>query len=197
MPTAKTILMKFEVLEFMAHTETVLHTELLRHGPVFDYEQRSVRLEDGSEASREIILHHGGVAVLALDESDRLLMVRQYRSGVGRELLELPAGKLEAGEDPADCGKRELEEECGLCTDCVTPLAVLFPTPAYCSEKITIFRAGRLTPGQVHPDEGEFVTPLWVPFSEAVRMVLSGEITDAKTQVGILKYALLQKEKEE
>ena len=181
----------------MAHTEKILHSTLLRHGRVFDYEEREVALEDGSTALRDVITHHGGVAVLALDEEDRLLMVRQYRSGAGRELLELPAGKLEAGEDPAACGIRELEEECGLITDCVTPLATLWPTPAYCSERITVYKAGKLSPGTVHLDEGEFVTPEWVPFEQAVEMVLSGEITDAKSQIGILKYAVLrQREKE-
>src|SRR5574344_1695124 len=103
----------------MIHTEKILSRTLLHHGRVFDHEERSVELEDGSTAMREVILHHGGVAILALDDRECLLMVRQYRSGVGCELLELPAGKLEAGEDPAECGRRELEEECGFRTDCL------------------------------------------------------------------------------
>lgn len=181
----------------MIHTEKILTRTLLCRGRVFDYEERSVELEDGSEALRDVILHNGGVAILALDDSDRLLMVRQYRSGAGRELQELPAGKLEAGEDPAECGRRELEEECGFRTDSLEMLAVMYPTPAYCSEKITIYKAGKLLPGTVHRDADEFLTPVWVPFEEALQMVISGEIEDAKSQIGILKYAALRRQQGE
>ncbi len=176
----------------MSHFETVLSAEPFFHGKVFTAEKRKIKLEDGSLADREIILHGGGVAIVALDEEDRLLMVRQYRSGVGQELLELPAGKLEPGEDPETCGRRELEEECGLTTDRMTPFTVLYPTPAYCSEKIHIFKAGRLLPGRAHLDEGEFLSVERVPFREALSLALEGKIEDAKTLVGVLREAALR-----
>lgn len=180
----------------MPNTEITLKSELILHNRVFDYERREVRLPDGNVTTREVIQHRGGVAVAALDENDRLLMVRQFRAGVGQELLELPAGKLEAGEDPVACGKRELEEECGFRTETLTLLAEMFPTPAYSSERIRIYRAGKLLPGTVHLDEDEFVTPVWVPFSEALDRVLAGEIPDAKTQIGILRLDALRRQEE-
>lgn len=181
----------------MAHIETILKAEQLGHNRVFDYERRQVLLEDGSTATREIILHRGGVAVAAVDADDCLLMVRQYRTGAGQELLELPAGKLESGEDPRRCGMRELEEECGYRTDSLTLLAEMYPTPAYSSELIRIYRAGPLTPGQMHLDDDEFITPERIPFDKAVELVLSGKITDAKSQIGILQLNALRRAEKE
>ena len=92
--------------------------------------------------------------------------------------------------------RRELEEECGLIAGRLEPLATLYPTPAYCDEKIWIFTAKELTPGHVHPDEDEFITAEWVPLARAEQMVLAGEIEDAKTQIAILKYTALRRKGE-
>ena len=136
----------------MAHTEELLNRDALDRNPVFAHERWQVRLENGQTAGREMIRHPGGVAIVVVDADDRLLMVRQYRSGMGQESLEIPAGKRDPGETPEDCGRRELEEECGLIAGGLEPLATLYPTPAYCDEKIWIFTAKELTPGHVHPD---------------------------------------------
>ena len=117
-------------------------------------------------------------------------------SGMGCEALEIPAGKRDPGETPEQCGRRELEEECGFIAGRLEPLAALYPTPAYCDEKIWIFTAKDLTPGHTHPDEDEFITAEWVPLAEAERMVLAGEIEDAKTQIAILKYTALRRKGE-
>lgn len=175
----------------MPHTEEKIGGEHLYSGKVFDHEKWQVRLENGLTADREIILHRGGVGVLVVNEKDEVLLVRQYRTGAGCETLELPAGKRSAGEHPADCGRRELNEECGLIAEHLEPLGTLLPTPAYCSEKIWLYRAVGLSAGSVHPDEDEFVTPEWMPLDKAIAMVLSGEIEDAKTQIALLKYAVL------
>ena len=98
----------------MAHTEELLNRDALDRNPVFAHERWQVRLENGQTAGREMIRHPGGVAIVVVDADDRLLMVRQYRSGMGQESLEIPAGKRDPGETPEDCGRRELEEECGL-----------------------------------------------------------------------------------
>ena len=180
----------------MPHTEELLQRETLSENRVFTHERRLVRLENGETAERELIRHPGGVGIVAVDESDRLLMVRQYRSGMGREALEIPAGKRDSGETPETCGRRELEEECGLRAGRLELLATLYPTPAYCDEKIWIFTAGELTAGHTHPDEDEFITAEWVPLAEAERMVLAGEIEDAKTQIAILKYTALRRKGE-
>lgn len=125
---------------------------------------------------------------MAVDADDRLLMVRQYRSGMGRNLWRSPPGKRDPGETRRTAAARELEEECGFIAGRLEPLAALYPTPAYCDEKIWIFTAGALTAGHTHPDEDEFITVEWVPLAEAERMVLAGKIEDAKTQIAILKY---------
>ena len=115
---------------------------------------------------------------------------------MGCEALEIPAGKRDPGETPEQCGRRELEEECGYIAGQLEPLAALYPTPAYCDEKIWIFTANGLTAGHTHPDEDEFITAEWVPLAEAERMVLDGEIEDAKTQIAILKYTALRRKGE-
>ena len=168
----------------MPHTEELLQRETLSENRVFAHERRMVRLENGATAERELIRHPGGVGIVAVDENDRLLMVRQYRSGMGH------------GEVPEVCGRRELEEECGLIAGRLELLATLYPTPAYCDERIWIFTAGALTAGHTHPDEDEFITVEWVPLAEAERMVLAGEIEDAKTQIAILKYTALRRKGE-
>ncbi len=180
----------------MPHTEELLQRETLSENRVFTHERRLVRLENGETAERELIRHPGGVGIVAVDGGDRLLMVRQYRSGMGREALEIPAGKRDPGETPETCGRRELEEECGLRAGRLELLATLYPTPAYCDERIWIFTAGELTAGHTHPDEDEFITAEWVPLAEAERMVLAGEIEDAKTQIAILKYTALRRKGE-
>ena len=107
-------------------------------------------------------------------------------------LLELPAGKLEPGEDPETCGRRELEEECGCIADQFHLLARLIPTCAYDTEVIYVFHAAGLSKVSQHLDPDEFLTVEKIPFSQAVEMVLNNEIPDAKTQIGILKYKILR-----
>ena len=176
----------------MAHFEKKLASEPLYQGKILALRRDTVELEDGRTALREIVEHHGGVAVVALDQADNLLFVRQFRYAVGEELLELPAGKLEKGEDPAACGRRELEEECGCVCDTFVPLAKMYPTCAYDTEIIHIFYAAGLHPAKQHLDEGEFLTVERIPWRQAVQMVLDGKIPDGKTQLGILKFRAMR-----
>ena len=159
------------------------------NGKVFDVHVDKVRLENNAEVNRELVEHHGGVAVLAIDDDDNLLMVRQFRYGAQQTLLELPAGKLEQGEDPADCGLRELMEETGMAAGEYRFFAKMYPTPAYCSECIHIYLAAALTPGKQKLDDDEFLNVERVPFTKVLEMCENGEITDAKTLIGVLKYA--------
>ena len=175
----------------MDFTERVTETEQLYKGKVVTLRRDSVVLPNGAPALREVIEHPGGVAVVALDDEDALLLVSQYRHPFAGELLELPAGKLEYGEDPFACGKRELEEETGHTAELYLPLGQLLPTPAYDNEIIHLYFARGLTKTAQHLDEDEFLSVRRVPFAQAVELVLSGEICDAKTQIGILKAALL------
>lgn len=172
----------------MEHDEKIIRRTQRYAGPIFSVETHAVRLEDGSEANRDVILHSGGVAVVAAVDGE-LLLVRQFRAGVQRVLLELPAGRLEPGEDPARCGLRELAEETGYAAQRLLPLGLCIPTPAYCAEVIHLYEAQELLPARQRLDPGEFLTVCRVPIAKAVEMALDGGICDAKTQVGILRYA--------
>ena len=145
---------------------------------------------EGGGGAPDVVNHSGGACVAALDEEGRVLLVRQYRFAAGRELLELPAGKLEPGEEPGAAAARELAEETGYTAAALTKLAEILPTPAYCTERIYVYEAQGLSgAGEQRLDRGEFLDVVPVPLDQAVEMVLSGEISDAKTQVGILLLA--------
>jgi ADP-ribose pyrophosphatase len=151
----------------------------------------NVRVDDaldcyGKPIKREVVEHSGGVGVIALDGDD-ILLVSQFRYGIGHALLEIPAGKLERGEDPLECGKRELTEETGYEAEEWMDLGLVIPTPAYDSERIYIYMARGLTYRGQRLDESECVEVVRIELDDALMMVLKNEITDAKTQVAILK----------
>lgn len=168
-------------------TETRLSGETIFEGKVFTVQRDRVLLPDGREGEREVIRHPGGVGVLALDAENHIVMVRQYRYATGRALLEIPAGRAEPGEDPMQTGARELREETGYHAGRMELLAQMIPTGGYDSELITIFFARDLSPGEPHTDDGEFVLMERLPFEEALKKVMSGEICDGKTAFAILK----------
>jgi len=166
--------------------ETILKTETVFSGRVFRVEVSEVELPDGKTAGREIIRHNGGAAIAAVDAQKNILLVKQFRIAAGTELLEIPAGKLEAGEEPLSCAVRELEEETGCKAGTVQFLFSMYPTPGYCSEQLHIFFADDLKAGRIHRDEEEFLHVVKVPYDIAYKMVMNGQIRDAKTIAGIL-----------
>lgn len=170
----------------MEQREQALDEELIYTGRIFDIKKYRVQLENGHEAQREVVIHHGGACVVALNQEGELLLERQFRFPSGEVLWELPAGKLERGEDPMAAAFRELEEETGYAAQEMELLTTMRPTPAYCTEVIHLYRARGLRPTRQNLDPDEYLSVEWVPLDQAVAMVLSGEITDAKTQVGIL-----------
>lgn len=172
----------------MEHFEKTLSSESIYKGRVIELRRDVVELENGSEAVREVIHHNGGVAVLALDGGGNVLFVRQYRYPYGSVLLELPAGKLAAGEDPEDCGRRELREETGYTPGNFRFLGKAYPTPGYTDEVLYLYTAKDLVFAGQSLDEDEFLTVLKIPYEKAVEMCLNGEITDAKTLIAILMY---------
>ncbi|HIY11319.1 MAG TPA: NUDIX hydrolase [Candidatus Anaerofilum excrementigallinarum] len=178
----------------MAHYEKRLEGETIYQGKVFRVERDKVELENGNTSIREIVRHNGGACIAALSDEDEVYMVRQFRYAFGKELWELPAGKLEPGEDPFEAAKRELAEEAGLTARHYTDLGVFYPTVGYCTEIIYTWAATGLEPVPQHLDEDEFLTVYKIPLQKALEMVYSGEIQDGKTALGILKLADLRRQ---
>ncbi len=151
-----------------------------------------VELENGKLAKREIVDHPGGVCVAVLTPENELIFVRQFRYSVGEVLLELPAGKLERGEDPFEAMKREQLEETGTVAEDYIFLGNIYPTAGYSAEIIRIW-ACRMTEdrGALHLDEDEFLTNERIPLDKAVEMVMNNQLPDGKTQIAVLKTARL------
>lgn len=163
-------------------------------GVIVNVRLDKARLLDGRITNREVVEHPGGVAVFAMDDEDRVIMVRQFRYPMGEVVLELPAGKLEPGEDPRDSGLRELEEETGLQPQTFLSMGCSYSSPGILAEKIHLYFAKDLVQGPVHPDDGEFLEVVRIPYDQLMDMVAQGEIKDGKTLAGILKASLLLKE---
>ncbi len=171
--------------------EKQLTSELKYDGRIVKLYADTALLENGDTTLREVIKHPGGVCVVALTEDNEALFVRQFRYPHGKVLLEIPAGKLEYGEDHRACGLRELREETGCTCDSFEYLGKLLPTPAYDTEVIHMYIARGLHSGEQHLDDNEFLEVEKIPLDKAVEMIMDNEISDAKTQVAILKTKML------
>ena len=167
--------------------EKTLSSEQKFDGKVVKLFVDQAELENGEKVIREVIKHPGGVCILPLDEDNNVLMVRQFRYPSQKVLLEIPAGKMEYGEDHRECGLRELKEETGCTCDEFTYLGNLIPTPAYDTEVIHMYLARGLHSGEQKLDDDEFLDVEKIPLDKAVEMVMNNEIADAKTQIALLK----------
>ena len=157
---------------------------------VFDDE---VELPNGHTSRREVVRHTGGACVCAVNAAMDVAFVRQFRYAYAEAVLELPAGKVEKGEDPYQCALRELREEVGLVADQLVPLGALYPSPGYTDEIIYMYLAINADPAEQDLDPDEFVEVEYIPLGDAVNMVMHSEILDAKTQIALLKtYIMLQ-----
>ncbi len=166
--------------------EKTIQTEDIYNGRIFTVKKSVVELPDGNEALRDTIIHSGGVGVIAKNAEGKIPMVRQYRKGIEQVTLEIPAGKLEPGENPEECGKRELTEETGYSAKKFSLLTKIAPTPAYCSEIIYIYRAEDLYYEGQKLDEGEYINLEYYTLDELKEKVRSGEIIDAKSVAAIM-----------
>ena len=177
-------------------TEKKLSSKLIYDGRILRVHVDTVELPNGARALREVADHPGGVAIVAIDGSDSVLTVRQYRYAFSRVMEEIPAGKLEPGEDPREAALRELREETGAVPGRFTGLGPLIVSPGAYGEVLHLYLAEELTAGAQSPDEDEFLEVRRTPFDEMVRRVMDGELQDAKTVAGILKvYAMRQKQR--
>ena len=174
-------------MDFENLREIPFSSEPIYNGKILHVEKWQVTCPNGRQALREIVVHNGAAAVVPVYEDGTTLLVRQHRVAVDRVTLEIPAGKLDSKtEDPRGCAVRELAEETGLRAERMTLLTDLLTTPGFCTEKIAIYLAQGLSQGDTHPDEDEFLGLVRMPLSEAVGMVMRGEIRDSKTICGLL-----------
>lgn len=176
----------------MDYVEKTVSKNYIYKGKILSLRKDDALTADGKPCVREIVEHSGGACVLYV-ENDRILLVRQYRYAYGESIYEIPAGKLDKGEDPACAAARELEEEAGLKADRLELLFTMYPTPGYTNEKIYIYRAYGCEKTAAHLDEGEFLDVEYLPVSKAAEMLRNGEIRDGKTIVALQAYLLSEK----
>lgn len=176
-------------LGFYEQTEEV---QGIFNGRIITVHNDTVTLVNGETAEREVVDHPGGVAVIGLTDDNEVILVRQFRYPYKEITLEIPAGKLEKGEDPLEAGIREFSEECGAVAENFEPFGEIYPTPGYCGEIIRLFCATGLTFGSQNLDDDEFLDIIKMPIKECVSKIMNGEIKDAKTIIGILKLKELK-----
>jgi ADP-ribose diphosphatase len=159
-------------------------------GRVFDVEVERFRDDaEEREFDIEVIRHNGGAGVLPLDANGEVVLIRQWRYPLDRECLEVPAGRIEPGDDPEATARRELEEEAGLAAGRIDPLGSILPAPGYCTERVWLYLARDLRPVGQRLEEDERVEIVRLTLDEALAAVASGAIDDAKTVVALLRYA--------
>ncbi len=167
--------------------ERTLSTRTIFNGKVISVEFSEVKLPNGNIAGREVVRHSGGAAVLFVSEG-KVLLERQFRFPYGKVIWEIPAGKLNSGEDPEAAARRELEEETGYRAEELKKLTQIYPSPGYTDEIIYIYYTERAHALSQHLDEDEFINFSFVPLEECVKMTERGEICDAKTIAALYKY---------
>ncbi len=170
------------------HTEKKIKSELKYDGNVIKVYRDTVELENKKIATRDVVRHKGASCIAPLTDNKELIFVRQFRYALGKEMLELPAGKLDsADEDPYLCAVRELKEETGCTAENIKYMGDFISTAGFCDENIRLYMATGLKMGECDPDDDEFLDIVKIPLDKAVEMVMSGEITDGKTQALVLK----------
>ena len=169
--------------------EKTLTTKTVYKGKIFDITSDEVQLSDGLIRHREIIRHPGGVVICAIKD-DKILMVKQYRYATKSTQTELPAGRLEYGEDPLEAAKRELREETGYIAKNWESLGYIFTTFGICDEKLFLFKAENLTYDKPEPDEGEIIEHYEIGLTEVYKLIKNGTINDAKTICALARLRL-------
>lgn len=170
----------------MEFTEKTIESELIFDGRVVKLYKDKIELSTGQESFREVVKHSGGVVILAKKE-DKIILVKQFRYPMKEVLYELPAGKLEIGEDPFEAAKRELEEETGYCANKWTDLGYVYTSPGYSDEKLYLYEAEDLEFTHCHPDEGEIIQAFEYKYDDVLKMIDNGEINDAKTLCALMR----------
>ncbi len=159
--------------------------KLIHRKPAFEGRMLHVFDDDveigGHKTTREVVLHPGAAAIIPVTEDGHVLFVRQYRYAVEQPLLEIPAGKLDPGEDPDTCAARELTEETGYKSEHIQKLGYIYTTPGFCNETIHLYLADHLVKAHQHLDQDEYLDVISIPLEKVWDMIGKGEIFDAKT----------------
>lgn len=173
--------------------EKTLSSKLVYDGGLLKVYRDDIELINGKTSWREVIRHPGAVVMVPIDKDGNIHLVRQFRYPYGKPVLEVPAGKLEFGEEPFPAAQRELSEEIGARAEQWTELGQMLPTPGFCDELQHVYLAEGLTFGDTHPDEDEFLDHVVMPLEEAVAMAVDGRLEDSKTVAAVLRAYLKRK----
>lgn len=167
----------------------LIESQSLFRGAVFDVARDRLREENGVEIVREVVRHAGGAGCLPVFEDGRIALVKQYRHPARRDLLEIPAGKIEPDETPMECAARELAQETGFRAGRIEPLADFYSTPGFCEERLYVYLATGLEPVKQMLDHDEFIEIVYLSLNEAIAMAERSEIEDSKTIIALLLAA--------
>jgi ADP-ribose pyrophosphatase len=174
-------------------SEETLSSRRVFEGRALKLRVDSVRLSSGRETTREIVEHENCVAIVALDEADNILLVKQFRKPVEKELLEIPAGGIDVGESPEEAVRREMREETGFLPRKVEKLGGFYSTPGFCTEYLYLYLASDLVEKPLKAEDSESITLVRVPLSQVKGLIASGAICDAKSIAGLLAFLEYQK----
>ncbi len=172
---------------YMIFEEKTVSSEEIFDGVIVKLRVDKVKMPKGNLAVREIVEHPGGVGIVAVTDNDEIIMVKQFRKPVEKPIYEIPAGKLDKGEEHRKCGIRELEEETGFKAKNFDYLGFMYPSPGFCAEVTHVYLATGLTKGEVHLDPDEYLDVEFIPIERVKEMIMNNEINDAKTIFGVFK----------
>jgi ADP-ribose pyrophosphatase len=174
-------------------SEETLSSRKVFEGRAVKLRVDTVKLPNGRETTREIVEHENCVAIVALDDADNILLVRQFRKPVEKDLLEIPAGGIDPGETPEDAVRREMREETGFLPQKVEKLGGFYSSPGFCTEYLHLYLAADLVPKPLKAEDTESITLVQVPLSQVKGLIASGAICDAKSIAGLLAFLEYQK----
>ena len=173
----------------MEHFEKQIETKTVYEGLIVNVRNDVAEMQNGKHVPREVVEHPGGVGIVPITNDNKVLMVRQYRYPMEEELLEIPAGKLEPGENPMECALRELSEETGCTAGKIIDLGAIYPSPGYCKEILYLYLALDLEQGEMHLDENEFLSVEPIEINALLYKIMANQLRDAKSIIGIMKAA--------
>ena len=177
--------------------EKTVSSRLLFEGRAVKLRIDTVQTARGRETTREIVEHADCVAIIAVDAEDKVLLVKQFRKPVEKELLEIPAGGIDPGESPEDAARREMQEESGYLPQKLERLGGFYSAPGYCTEYLSLYLASDLTPSRLFAEDTEGIEVVWVPLNQVPELIASGRIEDAKSIAGLLAYLERRKRQSE